>query len=208
MHKQEHSQTEQNGFSAEKQTFDEFLFTLKEDMKRYNPGLRKRGFLQLYTLYPGFCFTFWFRLRRFCQCKKWGVPIRPLFTWLVVRQSKKTGIQVHPACQIGPGLYMPHFGGIVVNPKTIIGKNLYLSHNVLIGKVHSGPKKGVPIIGNDVFIGTGAAIVGNVKIGDGAAIGINSVVLEDVLPAHFVAGSPARVVSKKFAGELLGYSNK
>ena len=99
---------------------------------------------------------------------------------------------------------MPHFGGIVVNPTAVIGKNCYLSHNVLIGKVHAGKRAGVPIIGDDVFIGTGAVILGNVKIGNNAAIGVNSVVIDDVPNNAFVAGAPAKVRNLNGACALLG----
>jgi serine O-acetyltransferase len=99
---------------------------------------------------------------------------------------------------------MPHFGGIVVNPLAKIGENCYLSHNVLIGKVHTGERAGVPVIGDDVFIGAGAIILGNVKIGNHAAIGVNSLVLDDVPDGGFVAGSPARVVDYRGASGILG----
>ena len=92
----------------------------------------------------------------------------------------------------------------MVNPSAVIGANCYLSHNTLIGKVHSGKRMGVPVIGNDVFIGAGASIVGNVQVGDNAAIGLNAVVLDDVPPGCFFAGSPAKFVAKKGAREILG----
>ena len=92
----------------------------------------------------------------------------------------------------------------MVNPSAVIGKNCYLSHNVLIGKVHTGKRMGVPIIGNDVFIGAGAVILGDIKIGDNAAIGANSVVINDVPANTFVAGSPAKVVAEKGADSILG----
>jgi serine O-acetyltransferase len=99
---------------------------------------------------------------------------------------------------------MPHFGGIVVNPKAVVGANCYLSHNVLIGKVHAGKRKGIPEIRDNVFIGTGASIIGNVHVGDHAAIAINSVVIDDVPAGVLVAGAPARVVAEKSSDEILG----
>ena len=125
-------------------------------------------------------------------------------TLIILHQSRKTGIQINPGATIGRGLYIPHYGGIVVNPQAIIGNYCYLSHNVLIGKVHTGMREGVPAIGDDVFVGTGAVILGNLTIGNNAAIGANSVVINDVPDDVFVAGAPAKIVAQAGAKELLG----
>ena len=178
-----------------------FKSFVKSDMKRYAAGDLNIGMLKCYLLHPGFRFTFWFRLH---QCASMIRPIRLILTSMVLRQALKTGIQINPGASVGESLYIPHFGGIVVNPSAVIGKNCYLSHNVLIGKVHAGKRIGVPIIGNDVFIGTGAVILGNIKIGDNAAIGANSVVINDVPANTFVAGSPAKIVAEKGADSILG----
>ena len=114
------------------------------------------------------------------------------------------GTQISYGTQIGRGFYLPHTGGIVVNPATKIGRNCYLSHNVTIGKVHTGDKQGVPTLGNDVFVGAGAVILGNIKIGDNAAIGPNSVVINDVPDNVYVGGIPAKVISNKGACDVLG----
>tara|TARA_B110001469_G_scaffold117373_1_gene123292 strand:- start:10259 stop:10708 length:450 start_codon:yes stop_codon:yes gene_type:complete len=108
--------------------------------------------------------------------------------------------------RVGPGLYIPHTGGIVINPSAKIGARCYLAHNVTIGKVHSGEKQGVPVIGDDVFIGVGVVLLGAIKIGDNVAIGANSVVVSDIPSNCFAAGSPAKVISDKGAKEILGYS--
>lgn len=187
-------------------SYQELKRILKADLSRYSPGERKKSGVYCYFACPGFRFTLWFRVWSFFRGHALLRVLGPLATWMVLHQKLKSGIQISPAATIGQGLYIPHFGGIVVNPGAVIGKNLYLSHNVLIGKVHAGPKKGVPTIGEDVFIGAGAAIVGKVTIGDGAAIGINSVVMDDVAAGTFVAGAPAKVVAKKNAGEILGYT--
>lgn len=178
-----------------------FKSLVKSDIKRYSVGGLTKGMLKCYLLHPGFRFTFWFRLH---QCASANRPIRSILTLLVLRQALKTGIQINPGASIGESLYIPHFGGIVINPSAVIGKNCYLSHNVLIGKVHTGKRMGVPVIGNDVFIGAGAVILGDIKIGDNAVIGANSVVINDVPANTFVAGSPAKVVAEKGADSILG----
>jgi len=116
--------------------------------------------------------------------------------WLL-RQQLKTGVTLNPGTDIGLGLYIPHPGCIVINTKCKIGKNLYLSHDVLIGKVHSGKKKGVPIIGDGVYIGAGAKLLGNLKVDDNAAIAVNAVVINDVAENIFVGGIPAKVIRGK-----------
>lgn len=174
---------------------------IRSDRVKYGRGT---SLLLGYFLYPGFRFSFWFRLHQWANASGKHRLVRVFLTWCVLRQSLKTGIQINPGAQVGPGLYMPHFGGIVVNPKAVIGANCYLSHNILIGKVHAGKRKGIPEIGDNVFIGTGASIIGNINVGDNAAIGVNSVVIDDVPAGVLVAGAPARVVAEKSSDEILG----
>ena len=179
---------------------------INSDRDRYRIG-ESQSWMMCYLLHPGFCFTVWHRLAAHCCEYRYPRIISKFLTWMVLRQSLKTGIQINPGAEIGEGLYMPHYGGIVVNPSVVIGKNCYLSHNVLIGKVHTGKRKGVPVIGDDVFIGTGAVILGNIKIGNNAAIGVNSVVIDDVPGGVMVAGAPAKVIAQRGAREVLGLSN-
>lgn len=83
----------------------------------------------------------------------------------------------------GPGLSIAHFGSIYVNSKSKIGNNLRIQSGVTIGGSYSTPNK-FPILGNDVYIGTGAKIIGGVTIADEVAIGANAVVCKDILEAH------------------------
>jgi serine O-acetyltransferase len=92
--------------------------------------------------------------------------------------------------EFGPGLVLIHATGIVINGKVRGGKNVHLEHQVTIGAA----RRKSPTIGNDVFIGAGAKILGSVTIGDGARIGANAVVVHDVPPFSTVVGIPARVV--------------
>ena len=179
---------------------------INSDRNRYRIG-ESQSWMMCYLLHPGFCFTVWYRLAAHCREHRYPRIISKFLTWMVLRQSLKTGIQINPGAEVGEGLYMPHYGGIVVNPEAVIGKNCYLSHNVLIGKVHTGKRKGVPVIGDDVFIGTGAVVLGNLTVGDNAAIGANSVVIDHVPENAFVAGSPARVIHYKGAQSLLDAEN-
>ncbi|PKL39694.1 MAG: serine acetyltransferase [Spirochaetae bacterium HGW-Spirochaetae-1] len=101
-----------------------------------------------------------------------------------------SGIRLYCETQIGEDFHLIHSGNINIHPQTVIGDRCGIQHDVTIG-TSIGP--GVPVIGNDVFIGTGAKILGNITIGDGATIAANSLVITDV-PAHTTAmGVPARV---------------
>jgi serine O-acetyltransferase len=106
-----------------------------------------------------------------------------------------TGISLPKYAKIGSGLYIGHFGGIIIHPEVEIGEYCNLSHSVTIGIGGRGEKSGVPKIGNRVFIGPGARIFGPIEIGNDVAIGANSVVTKDVPDRAVVMGIPAQIVS-------------
>ena len=103
------------------------------------------------------------------------------------------GVSLPAHARIGKGLYIGHFGNIIVHPDTIMGERCSLSQGVTIG-VLGGERQGVPRVGNDVYIGAGAKILGDVTVGDGAVIGANAVVLVDVPPGATAVGVPARII--------------
>jgi serine O-acetyltransferase len=106
-----------------------------------------------------------------------------------------TGVSLPARAHIGPGLYIGHFGNIIVHPDTVMGARCALSQGVTIG-VLGGPRAGVPRLGNDVYVGAGAKILGPVTIGDGAVIGANAVVIRDVPAGATAVGVPARIVRR------------
>lgn len=98
------------------------------------------------------------------------------------------GSYVLPGARIGRNVMLPHPNGVVIHQRAVIGDDCMIMQQVTIGEIDAGP---VPILGNNVYVGAGAKILGNVTVGDGAAIGANAVVLKDV-PAGWVAvGIPA-----------------
>ncbi|GGM86268.1 serine acetyltransferase [Dyadobacter beijingensis] len=115
------------------------------------------------------------------------------------RYGVKYGIQIPLSVKIGKGLLLPHFGGIVVNSQSRIGDNCTLLHNVTIGNTKRGEKKGAPSIGNRVYIGPGAVIVGGIVVGDNVLIAPNSYVNLDVPSNSVVVGNPARVIARENA---------
>lgn len=106
-----------------------------------------------------------------------------------------TGISLPYSAQIGSAFYIGHFGNIIVNANAIIGSNCNISQGVTIGISGRGEERGVPRIGNNVYIGANAVIAGKIKVGDGAVIGANSFVNRDVAPNTTVLGVPAKKIS-------------
>ena len=117
----------------------------------------------------------------------------------------KLGISIPPDTQIGSGFYIGHFGGIVVNRRCVIGKNCNISQGVTLGQANRGKNKGYPTLGDNVYIGPGAKIVGAVKIGNNVAIGANCVVTKDIPDDSVVVGIPGRIISKEGSK---GYVNR
>jgi serine O-acetyltransferase len=92
--------------------------------------------------------------------------------------------------QFGPGFVLIHSSGVVINGGVRGGSGIYIEHQVTIG----AERRQTPVLGNGIFIGAGAKIIGGINIGDGARIGANAVVLHDVLPNHTAVGVPARCI--------------
>lgn len=179
-------------------TYPEFARLLRSDQYRYGGASGVRDFFHQYRLEPGFRFSVWMRLTAYLH-KHWlrWTGAYHLVRWMHLRLSLRYGFDIDFATRIGPGLYLPHRGGIVVNRRCVIGANCNLSHQVTLGIANRGEHKGCPVIGDRVYIGPGAKIFGAITIGDDAAIGANAVVARDV-PANAVAvGIPARVISMK-----------
>lgn len=106
-----------------------------------------------------------------------------------------TGISLPFAARIGQGLYIGHFGGIIISPSTIMGEYCNISQGVTIGQAGRGGVQKTPVIGNRVYIAPGAMLFGGITIGDDVAIGANAVVTKD-LPDNAVAvGVPAVIIS-------------
>ena len=116
-----------------------------------------------------------------------------LYGWLLYRKSLKYGFQISPQANIGKGLYIGHFGTVVVGNEVIIGDNCNLSPNVVIGRTNRGAQKGSPHIGNQVWIGSGSIIVGNIKIGDNVLVAPNSYINFDVPSNSIVVGNPGTI---------------
>jgi len=121
------------------------------------------------------------------------IPIR-LFCFILFKLSEVLfGISLPPAVDIGPGLHIGHTGLIVINYQVKAGKNLSIGNGIIIGAAGLG-KIGAPVVGNNVFIGSGAKILGKISVGNNSRIGANAVVISNVPEGATVVGVPAKVV--------------
>jgi serine O-acetyltransferase len=145
---------------------------------------------------PGFRFIYIFR--NLYNCSKY-TPKWFLFKFLYRKYTYKYGFQIPIETKIGKGLYIGHFGTIIINKDVVIGNNCNLSPNVIIGQVNRGKFEGTPIIGNKVWIGTGAIIVGKITIGTNVLIAPNAFVNFDIPDNSIVIGNPSKIVPNELA---------
>lgn len=126
-----------------------------------------------------------------------GLPGRVFAAFWHRRVMNIHHADIDPRAQIGPGLLLMHHTGVFIGP-AVIGDNCVLHHNVTIGQRVASGNQGVPRLGDDVWIGPGATITGDVTIGDGATISAGSVVSRDVPARALVAGNPGRVIASDY----------
>ena len=162
--------------------------------KRNDPALPDglRGFLEIILCTQGFLAITAHRGLHFLHTKL-HIPVLPRFLSLIVRWW--TGIEIHPGAEIGEGFFIDHGSGVVIGETSIIGKNVTLYQGVTLGGTGNEKcRKRHPTIGDNVFIGSGAKLLGPITVGSGARIGANSVVLKDVPEGATVTGLRARIV--------------
>lgn len=186
--------------------FDEYRLLVLSDLYRIAGNVRMSTLVARIVTGECFPFNFWMRTCRYAKSNPWlRYTLYPLAWAMHRRLTYRMGISIPPATRIGSGFYIGHFGGIVVNHRTVIGRNCNISHGVTLGQANRGRNKGYPTVGDNVYIGPGAAIIGNVRIGNNVAIGANCVVTRDVPDDCVVAGVPARVISQSGSA---GYVNR
>ena len=102
---------------------------------------------------------------------------------------------IDPQATIGGGLYIGHIGGVHINPQAVLGSNCDIAHRVTIGASAMG-RQGAPVLGDNVYIGTGATLVGKIKVGNGAKIAANTLVITNVPEGATVMGVPGRIIMR------------
>ncbi|TYB82872.1 serine O-acetyltransferase [Maritimibacter fusiformis] len=124
----------------------------------------------------------------------WRQGRRDLAYFLQMRCSEVYGVDIHPAARIGKGIMIDHAHSIVIGETAVVGDNVSMLHSVTLGGTGKEEEDRHPKIGDEVLIGAGASVLGNISVGCCSRIAAGSVVLEDVPPAVTVAGVPAKVV--------------
>jgi len=188
-------------------TYREYRFLVLSDFYRISDRLDGAALMNHVLRGSAFKYNFWMRTTAFARnhnplCR---VFVYPFARRMLSHYTYKFGISIPFETAIGSGFYIGHFGGIVVNEKSVIGKNCNISHGVTLGEANRGEKKGSPVLGDNVYIGPGAKIVGAVKIGNDVAIGANCVVTNDIPDHSVVVGIPGRVISQEGSA---GYVNR
>jgi serine O-acetyltransferase len=151
------------------------------------------GFLEVILLYPGFHAVCSHRINHFLYILK--IPFFPrLFSQLV---RFFTGVEIHPGAKIGPGFFIDHGMGVVIGETTEIGENVTLYQGVTLGGTGLSRGKRHPTLGDNVVVGAGAKVLGNIRLGNNVKVGAGSVVVHQVPDNCTVVGVPAEIVRKE-----------
>ena len=166
---------------------------LKQDIecvKERDPAARST--LEVLLLYPGLKAI---RMHRRANCfYKRGCYF--IARYISQRAAKKTGIEIHPAAQIGERFFIDHGTGVVIGETAVIGDDVTIYQGVTLGGTGKHTGKRHPTIGNNVMIGSGAKVLGPFKVGDNTNIAAGAVVLDEIPPNCTAVGVPAKVVKR------------
>ena len=176
------------------------MFHLTETLSAYqarDPAARSK--LEVFLLYPGVHATMYHQAAHFCYCHKMKFLARTISQW----SRFWTGIEIHPGATIGKRLVIDHGMGIVIGETAEVGDDCLIYHGVTLGGTGKDQGKRHPTIGNNVLLSTGSKVLGPFKVGDGARIAANAVVLKEVPEDATAVGVPARVV--RIAGEKTNF---
>ena len=167
-----------------------FLEKQKEAIKKNDPALRSKKELKMYPSYKALKYYY---ISNLLYKREHYYLARKISEF----SKRKTGIEIHPGATIAPGVFIDHGTGIVIGETAIIGKNVIMYHGVTLGGIKTTKGKRHPTIKDNVMIGCGAKILGDITIGNNSKIGANAVVLKDV-PANVTAvGVPAKIIKKR-----------
>ncbi len=177
-----------------------------ESIKKRDPAAK--SILSIILTYPGVKAVFFHQISNFFYKAGFDLIAR------IISQTIRffTGIEIHPGAKIGKNLFIDHGMGVVIGETSEIGDNVTIYHNVTLGG--SSPsidserqrhEKRHPTIGNDVVIGSGAQIIGPIKVGNNSRIAANAVVVKDVPENATMVGIPARAVKLENKGSFRPY---
>ena len=161
-----------------------------------------RSWLEILLLYPGIKAVRSHRLAHWCYRHN----LKFLARFISQRSRRRTGIEIHPGAVIGRRLVIDHGMGIVIGETAEIGDDCLIYHGVTLGGTGKDVGKRHPTIGNNVLIGTGAKVLGPIKVRDNSRIAANSVVLKEIPEDSTAVGIPARVV--RIAGQKVDFAGE
>jgi serine O-acetyltransferase len=175
-----------------------WLADLRQDIQRYTAYSRGSVLVQV-LMQQGLWALLQYRVASAIYRGQMNGTLKRALLLLAVLWQKlieiSTGISLPYTAVIAPGLYIGHFGNIVVNGHAVIGSNCNLSQGVTIGVSGRNDRRGVPVIGDRVYIGVNAVVVGPIRVGNDVVIAANSLVNRDTPDHCTVIGVPASVVS-------------
>ena len=164
---------------------------LKEDIQTiYEKDPAADNILEVLFCYPGLHALILHRIAH--KLRYWGLPVIPRMISYISRII--TGIEIHPGARIGRKFFIDHGMGVVIGETTYIGDNVLIYQGVTLGGTGKEHGKRHPTLGDNVIVGAGAKILGNLTIGENSRIGAGSVVVENVPENSTVVGIPGRVV--------------
>ena len=176
---------------------------LKETIAAYQArDPAARSWLEILLLYPGIKAVHSHRLAHWCYRHN----LKFLARAISQRSRRRTGIEIHPGATIGRRLVIDHGMGLVIGETAEIGDDCLIYHGVTLGGTGKDVGKRHPTIGNNVLIGTGAKVLGPIKVGDNSRIAANSVVLKEIPEDSTAVGIPARVV--RIAGQKVNFAGE
>jgi serine O-acetyltransferase len=166
---------------------------VREDIKViYDNDPAAKNLFEVILCYPGLHALVTYRLAH--RLYKWNIPLIPRIISYLTRII--TGIEIHPGAKIGRRFFIDHGEGVVIGETTEIGDDVLIYQQVTLGGTGKESGKRHPTLGNNVIVGAGAKVLGNIKIGDFVRIGAGSVVVEDVPEYSTVIGVPGRIVHR------------
>jgi len=166
---------------------------VKEDIKViYDNDPAAKNLLEVILCYPGLHALIAYRFAH--RLYKWHIPLIPRIISYITRII--TGIEIHPGAKIGRRFFIDHGEGVVIGETTVIGDDVLIYQQVTLGGTGKESGKRHPTLGNNVIVGAGAKVLGNITLGDNVRVGAGSVVIEDVPECSTVVGIPGRIVHR------------
>ncbi|MCF7924949.1 MAG: serine O-acetyltransferase [Candidatus Izimaplasma sp.] len=161
-------------------------------LKRKDPAARHT--LEILLSHGGLHAVWYYRIAHVL----WKLKLKTMARMMSNFARFLTGVEIHPAAKIGKNFIIDHGSGVVIGETAVVGSNVLIYHQVTLGGTgNDSDHKRHPSICDDVMIAAGAKILGNIRVGIGAKIGANSVVLKDVPPYATAVGMPARIIEGK-----------